>query len=82
MSRFLAVAQRKLKGRERSPQSSASTSVASLVLPLNSNNPQGDLYSTVGDIGIKVVSDPVQAELEYALDMASCYELRLIVEKA
>lgn len=81
MSRFLSVAQRKLRGRDRSPQSEASTSTASLALSLNSSNPQGDLYSTIGDIGIKLVSDTIEAELEYALDIAPCYGLRLIVEK-
>jgi len=66
MSHFLSAAKRKLKGRKRPPQSEAATSVASLAYSSNSNNPHEDLYSTIGRIGIKVVSNPSQAELEYA----------------
>lgn len=66
MSHFFSEARRKLKGRERNLRSEASTSNVSLVLSSNPNNPQGDLYSTLGDIGMKVVSMPNRAELEYA----------------
>ena len=72
MSRFLSAAKRRLKGSERSRQSEAATSVASLVSSsnsnsnANSNDPHVDLYSTIGRIGMKVVSNPSQAELEYA----------------
>ena len=66
MSHFFSDAKRKLKGRERSLRPEASTSVVGLALSSNPNNPQEDLYSTLGDIGMKVVSKPIQAELEYA----------------